>query len=73
MSATILIIKGLKNKWLDVRELIKTNSYYRNAKVEWALTQSKISEAIDEKALNITQGFLGSDDNNFTTNIGQRG
>ncbi|MGB0479713.1 MAG: aspartate kinase [Flavobacteriaceae bacterium] len=65
--------KGVKNKWLDVRELIKTNSYYRNAKVEWALTQSKISEAIDEKALNITQGFLGSDDNNFTTTLGREG
>jgi aspartate kinase len=65
--------KGIKNKWLDVRELIKTNSYYRNAKVEWALTQSKISEAIDEKALHITQGFLGSDGNNFTTTLGREG
>lgn len=65
--------KGVKNKWLDVRELIKTNSYYRNAKVEWALTQSKISEAIDEKALHITQGFLGSDGNNFTTTLGREG
>ena len=65
--------KGVKNKWLDVRELIKTNSYYRNAKVEWALTQSKISEAIDEKALHITQGFLGSDSNNFTTTLGREG
>ncbi len=65
--------KGVKNKWLDVRELIKTNSYYRNAKVEWALTQSKISEAIDEKALHITQGFLSSDGNNFTTTLGREG
>ena len=65
--------KGIKNKWLDVRELIKTNSYYRNAKVEWALTQSKISEAIDEKTLHITQGFLGSDGNNFTTTLGREG
>lgn len=68
-----LNLKGVKNKWLDVRELIKTNSYYRNAKVEWALTQSKISEAIDEKALHITQGFLGSDGNNFTTTLGREG
>lgn len=65
--------KGIKNKWLDVRELIKTNNYYRNAKVEWTLTQSKISEAIDENALHITQGFLGSDGNNFTTTLGREG
>ena len=35
--------KGIKNNWLDVRELIKTGHYYRDAKVQWEATQSKIS------------------------------
>lgn len=65
--------KGIKNKWLDVRELIKTDSYYRNAKVQWEATQSKINETVDSTTLNITQGFLGSDANNFTTTLGREG
>lgn len=64
---------GLKNKWLDVRDLIKTDNYYRNAKVDWDLTQERISKKVDKKALNITQGFLGSDPNNFTTTLGREG
>lgn len=64
---------GIKNKWLDVRELIKTDSYYRNAKVQWEATQSKILEGVDGNTLNITQGFLGSDANNFTTTLGREG
>lgn len=64
---------GIKNKWLDVRELIKTDSYYRNAKVQWEATQSKINKTVDSTTLNITQGFLGSDANNFTTTLGREG
>lgn len=64
---------GIKNNWLDVRNFIKTDSYYRNAKVNWALTQEQISKGIDRNVLNITQGFLGSDANNFTTTLGREG
>ena len=65
--------KGIKNNWLDVRELIKTDHYYRDAKVQWEATQSKISTAVDGNTLYITQGFLGSDANNFTTTLGREG
>lgn len=65
--------KGIKNSWLDVRELIKTDSYYRRANVDWTNTQSKIQKKVDTKVLNITQGFLGSDQNNFTTTLGREG
>ena len=65
--------KGLKNKWLDVREFIKTDRYYRNAKVQWGATQQLILKEIDPKQLYITQGFLGSDSNNFTTTLGREG
>ena len=36
-------------------------------------TQQFISKGIKKKALNITQGFLGSDENNFTTTLGREG
>lgn len=64
---------GLKNKWLDVREYIKTDNYYRRANVNWDETQDQISSRFDKSVLNITQGFLGSDPNNFTTTLGREG
>lgn len=64
---------GLKNNWIDVRNFIKTDSNYRDAEVNWEKTQQFISKGIKKKALNITQGFLGSDENNFTTTLGREG
>ena len=64
---------GLKNNWIDVRNLIKTDTNYRDAEVDWELTQSLISKSIKKKSLNITQGFLGSDANHFTTTLGREG
>ena len=64
---------GISNNWLDVRDIIKTDNYYRNAKVNWDKTQTIISKKIKKNILNITQGFLGSDTNNFTTTLGREG
>ena len=64
---------GLKNNWIDVRNFIKTNNNYRDADVDWEKTQQLISKGVKKKALNITQGFLGSDENNFTTTLGREG
>jgi aspartate kinase len=64
---------GLKNHWIDVRNFIKTDNNYRDATVDWDKTQSYISKGVKKKALNITQGFLGSDENNFTTTLGREG
>lgn len=63
---------GLKNNWLDVRDYIKTDANYRDATVNWDKTQELIS-TMDKGVLNITQGFLGSDNNNFTTTLGREG
>lgn len=64
---------GLKNNWIDVRNFIKTNNNYRDAELDWEKTQQLISKGVKKKALNITQGFLGSDENNFTTTLGREG
>ena len=65
--------QGLKNNWIDVRNFIKTDATYRDANVDWDQTQKLISKGVKKKALNITQGFLGSDENNFTTTLGREG
>jgi aspartate kinase len=64
---------GLNNQWIDVREFIKTDNYYRRASVNWELTQEKITTGFNTSMLNLTQGFLGSDANNFTTTLGREG
>ncbi len=64
---------GMENNWLDVRTLIKTNNIYRDTTVNWDKTQEQINQGVNKKILNITQGFLGSDDNNFTTTLGREG
>jgi aspartate kinase len=77
ISTTILShfmnFMNIKTQWIDVRNFIKTNSNYRDAEVNWDLTQKNISKNIKRKVLNVTQGFLGSNENNFTTTLGREG
>ena len=65
--------KGIASNWVDSRELIKTDSNYRDSDLIWNITQKNISSKIDKKILNITQGFIASDENNFNTTLGREG
>ena len=77
ISTTILSFfinhQGIETQWIDVRNFIKTDATYRDAEVDWEITQKNIAKNIKKKALNITQGFLGSDANGFTTTLGREG
>ncbi|MGB5387156.1 MAG: aspartate kinase [Eudoraea sp.] len=64
---------GIKNYWMDIRDFIKTDDNYRDGRVNWEKTQGLISKGVEENKLYITQGFLSSDDNNFTTTLGREG
>jgi len=64
---------GINNSWMDIRDFIKTDDNYRDARVNWEKTQQLISEGVEKNKLYITQGFLASDDNNFTTTLGREG
>ena len=65
--------QGLTNTWLDARRLIKTDSSYRDGRVNWEATQTAIKNNVNPKGLSITQGFIASDSNNFTTTLGREG
>src|SRR5690606_4187122 len=65
--------RGAKTHWLDVRNLIKTDAFYRDANVDWDTTQKNIVKNVKKKVLNIAQGFIGSDENHFTTTLGREG
>tara|TARA_R110002049_G_scaffold616_3_gene3528 strand:- start:524 stop:1777 length:1254 start_codon:yes stop_codon:yes gene_type:complete len=64
---------GIDNNWFDVRNYIKTDSNYRDAKVDWDLTQDIISSKLDASKLNITQGFIAANDTENTTTLGREG
>ena len=65
--------KGIAANWLDARECIQTDTSYRDANVDWARTEKAIREKVNPGQFYITQGFIGSDDNNFTTTLGREG
>ncbi len=64
---------GYPNQWLDVRTYIKTDNTYRDATVNWELTQDNVKHQQINKGISVTQGFIGSDSNNFTTTLGREG
>jgi len=64
---------NIESNWVDARLFIKTDSKFRDANLKWELTQKNITDKIDNSLLNITQGFISSDENNFTTTLGREG
>ncbi|MDA9878984.1 aspartate kinase [Flavobacteriaceae bacterium] len=77
LSTTIIqhyfLEKGWDSFWLDARNCIKTDDYYRAANLNWEETQSQIKNETKGHNLIITQGFIGSNSNNFTTTLGREG
>ena len=67
---------GLPVKWVDARDYIFTDNTYREAKVDWDKTAEKIKKeipAILDNYIIVTQGFIGSTSENFTTTLGREG
>lgn len=69
---------GITNSWVDVRDFIRTDNNYREAKVDWATSELlyKNNENIYFTAnynICITQGFIGGTSENFTTTLGREG
>jgi aspartate kinase len=65
--------QGIENHWLDARKCIRTDSYYRDANLDWEATQKSILKAADGNSTLISQGFIGSDSEGLTTTLGREG
>jgi len=63
----------VENKWIDARNLIKTDTTYRDAAINWEATEKNICSNLKEHQMYITQGFIGSDENNFSVTLGREG
>lgn len=64
-------------QWLDVRDIVKTDSRYRDAAIDYTATQKAV-DLILKPALNrnnrvMVQGFIGSTDENNTVTLGREG
>lgn len=60
------------NQWLDARDYVQTDNSYREGIVNWAKTEEFISN-LNREICYVTQGFIGSDENNFTVTLGREG
>ncbi|MEP6683167.1 MAG: bifunctional aspartate kinase/homoserine dehydrogenase I [Parafilimonas sp.] len=67
--------KNIVHDWLDSRQLIKTNSNYGFAAVDFETTNKLIYEKLksSEKIIFIAPGFIASDENDNTTTLGRGG
>ena len=68
-----LELEGINNYWLDVRKCLKTDSYYRNAALNWNETEKLVKKETKNKNTIITQGFIASDSKGYTTTLGREG
>ena len=77
VSSTIISMymnrEGMENSWLDARECIKTDTYFRDANLYWNDTEAAIEKEVDGKSTIISQGFIGRAPNGLTTTLGREG
>lgn len=70
--ARYLQSQGIDVCWEDARTLIKTDNAYREAKINWRETENRVNR-LRSQSITLTQGFIGSTDQNFTTTLGRDG
>ncbi|MBN8879110.1 MAG: aspartate kinase [Sphingobacteriales bacterium] len=67
----------IANKWLDVRDIIRTDDNFRDATIDWNYTTAKINENVKPlfatTDIVLTQGYIGSTDENESTTLGREG
>lgn len=69
---------GISNKWVDVRDLIRTDNNFRDANIDWNTSTEKIQGFMNQgigqsSQILITQGFIGATDDNESSTLGREG
>jgi aspartate kinase len=69
--------EAIKNKWIDVRDIFRTDDNFRDANIDWGYAEKKVNEEVlhlfGDADIVITQGFIGSTDENESTTLGREG
>lgn len=68
---------GIAARWLDVRDIFRTDDDFRDAVIDWDHTTGNIRNHVvpefDTADIVLTQGFIGSTDENESTTLGREG
>lgn len=68
---------GISNEWIDVRDIFRTDDNFREAIIDWAYTEKMVQEKVktlfSKTDIIVTQGFIGSTDENESTTLGREG
>ncbi|HNL64196.1 MAG TPA: aspartate kinase, partial [Ferruginibacter sp.] len=68
---------GIRNQWLDVRDIVRTDDNFRDAAIDWEYTRQRMEAQVmplfAEHDIIITQGFIGATDENESTTLGREG
>lgn len=69
--------QGVKAVWVDVRDILRTDDQFRDAGIDWDYTRKQVEEQIKplfkQYDLVVTQGYIGSTDENESTTLGREG
>ncbi len=75
--AAFLNTLDIKSHWLDARDVIRTDNLYREGWVIWDETIPRARQhalpKLEAGDFVLTQGFIGSTSENFTTTLGREG
>jgi aspartate kinase len=70
-------LAGVSNVWMDVRDIFRTDDTFRDANIDWTTTgqnvQEKVLPLFKHNNIVITQGFIGSTDQNESVTLGREG
>jgi bifunctional aspartokinase / homoserine dehydrogenase 1 len=69
------VSKGVECKWINAKEIVKTNSNFGNAAVDFQTTNQNIADLLKRTTdkLLIVPGFVASDSKNIITTLGRGG
>jgi aspartate kinase len=64
---------GIKNSWIDIRNNIITDGFFRDGRVIWDKTQTNLINNIAGNKIVVTQGFIASDEKGDSVTLGREG
>ena len=82
LTSTLIIDNHLKcselnSIWLDARTVVKTDSNFKEGRIDWELTErlmkAQLLPNVSDSSVVITQGFIASDHQGRTTTLGREG
>lgn len=69
--------EGMDSEFVDIRDVFRTDDNFRDAAIDWDFTAAKVNEVIvpllKRNKIVVTQGFIGSTDENESTTLGREG